>query len=73
MAAIDNRRLARVAKLAGAPHDAAAGLELLVRPGDAVTRGQPLFTLHAGSTGELEYGLAYAAAGEPIVTLREQG
>ena len=70
---IDNRRLARVAKLAGAPRDPAAGLELLVRLGDVVAPGQPLFTVHAGSTGELEYGLAYAGSGDPIVTLRGNG
>jgi thymidine phosphorylase len=66
---IDNRRLARVAKLAGAPGDPAAGLELLVRLGDPVVRGQPLFIVHADSTGELEYGLAYATTADPIVTV----
>jgi thymidine phosphorylase len=59
--AIDNRRLARIAKLAGAPHDPCAGLDLHVRNGEFVERGQPLFTLHADSPGELAYALEYAS------------
>ncbi|HEU5305182.1 MAG TPA: hypothetical protein VFU40_11100, partial [Gemmatimonadales bacterium] len=41
---IDNRRLARVAKLAGAPHDPAAGLVLHARVGAWIEAGEPLFT-----------------------------
>ena len=55
----DNRRLARVAKLAGAPRAKAAGLDLHVHLGDAVARGQPLYTLHAEAPGELRYALDY--------------
>jgi thymidine phosphorylase len=58
--AIDNRRLARIAKLAGAPKTACAGIDLHVRNGDFVERGQPLFTLHAGSPGTLAYSVDYA-------------
>jgi thymidine phosphorylase len=56
---IDNRLLSRIAKLAGAPRAAAAGLELHVRQDSAVRRGQPLFTVHAATRGELDYALAY--------------
>jgi thymidine phosphorylase len=66
---IDNRRLARVAKLAGAPQDPTAGLVLHVSLGARVGRGQPLFTVHAESTGELAYALSYVTAQPPIVTL----
>ncbi|MGD9920930.1 MAG: thymidine phosphorylase family protein [Pseudorhodoplanes sp.] len=59
---MDNRRLAKVAKLAGAPKSSAAGIDLHVRLGDKVEKGQPLFTLHAQSRGELEYALHYVAA-----------
>lgn len=59
--AVDNRRLARVAKLAGAPEDRAAGVEMHVRRGDAVSVGQPLYTIHAESRGELAYAAAFAA------------
>ena len=58
--AIDNRKLARVAKLAGAPKSPAAGLDLHVRVGAHVERGQPLFTLHAETSGEVAYALDYA-------------
>ena len=69
--AIDNRRLARAAKLAGAPQDPAAGAVIDVRLGDNVAKGQPLFTLHAQSPGELAYALAYANANaqSPIVEI----
>jgi thymidine phosphorylase len=59
---IDNRRLARVAKLAGAPRDPAAGLQLHVRLGDRVEAGQPLLTVHSEAAGELEYALRYATS-----------
>jgi thymidine phosphorylase len=61
VSALDNRRLARLAKLAGAPRDAAAGIDLKVRLGEAVARGQPLFTLYADSAGEMAYALDYLA------------
>ncbi len=57
--AIDNRRLARLAKLAGAPRSPAAGLELHVNVGDAFAVGQPLITLHGESIGEIEYAIDY--------------
>jgi thymidine phosphorylase len=68
---IDNRRLARVAKLAGAPQDPAAGLELHVRLGDPVDRLQRLFTVHANAAGTLAYAMAYAGSGSAIVTIGE--
>jgi thymidine phosphorylase len=67
--AIDNRRLARAAKLAGAPHDAAAGALIHVRLGDAVAVGQPLITLHAQAPGQLAYALAYVNTQTPIVAI----
>ncbi|MDH4985094.1 thymidine phosphorylase family protein [Aminobacter anthyllidis] len=60
--AIDNRRLAKVAKLAGAPGSATAGIYTRVRIGDSIQAGEPLFHIHTHSPGELEYALAYAAA-----------
>jgi thymidine phosphorylase len=58
--AIDNRQIAKVAKLAGAPEAKCAGVFLQVRLGDLVQTGQPLFTVYAESAGELEYALDYA-------------
>lgn len=57
---MDNRRLAKIAKLAGAPRAAAAGIELHSALGALVERGQPLYTVHAETPGELEYALQYA-------------
>lgn len=68
---IDNRRLARIAKLAGAPHDPGAGIVLHVRVGDFVERGEPLFSLYAASPGELAYALEYAAAQPETVHVSE--
>ena len=60
VAAIDNRRLSRIAKLAGAPRNPSAGVDLHVRVGASVAPGQPLYTIHADAPGELEYALDYA-------------
>jgi thymidine phosphorylase len=59
LTSIDNRRLSRTAKLAGAPRSCCAGLELHVKLDDRVERGQPLITLHGGSRGELGFALDY--------------
>lgn len=70
IAAIDNRRLARIAKLAGAPGAPTAGLATALRIGEVIQRGEPLFTVHAQSRGELAYALEYAASNPPF-TLEE--
>lgn len=69
---IDNRQLARVAKLAGAPSAKAAGVELHVKLGDTVAKGEPLFSIHAEAPGELDYALAYVAADPHTIELRAQ-
>ncbi len=67
VAAIDNRSLARAGKLAGAPRDPEAGIDLHVRLGTRIARGEPLFTLHANSPGELDYALAYVEAHRTLI------
>jgi thymidine phosphorylase len=57
---MDNRVLARVAKLAGAPAMKAAGVDLRVKVGDRVSKGQPLFYVHAETSAEIDYALHYA-------------
>ena len=42
---IDNRRIAKVAKLAGAPEVRSVGVLLRVRAHERVIRGQPLYTI----------------------------
>ena len=71
LAEIDNRKLARLAKLAGAPEDKAAGLELHVRCGQPIQAGEPLCTVHAESPGELAYALGYADLNHDIFVLHE--
>jgi thymidine phosphorylase len=68
---IDNRRLAKVAKLAGAPGAAVAGLDCRRRIGDRVDAGDVLLEVHARSRGELEYALDYARAHPDIFELGE--
>lgn len=69
VAGMDNRRIARLAKLAGAPEDKAAGVEMHMRIGETVSRGIPLCTVHAQSPGELAYAMAYADANVDIFQL----
>ena len=57
--AIDNRRLAKIAKLAGAPDSKAAGVELYTPLSTSVEKGQLLFTIHSDTQSELEYALSY--------------
>lgn len=57
IATLDNRRLAELAKLAGAPKAPAAGVEMLTRVGDVVAAGEPILVVHAESRGELAYAL----------------
>ncbi|MDX1386550.1 MAG: thymidine phosphorylase family protein [bacterium] len=66
---MNNRKLSRLAKLAGAPEDKTAGIYLKVKLGDPVEAGQALMVLHAESKGELAYALNYLALHEDIITV----
>jgi len=66
---INNRQLARVAKLAGAPHDAVAGVVCKLREGDRIERGAPLFVVQAETRGELAYALDYATTHPDILAI----
>lgn len=67
--AFDNRRLAKVAKLAGAPLGRTAGVVCRRRVGDWIESGTPLFWIHAESMGERDYALRYANAHPDILQL----
>jgi len=69
---IDNRRLARLAKLAGAPANPTAGLRLLANVGDTVKLGEPLYELLSDTTGEQDYALAYRANEPHIFTIEAE-
>ena len=68
---IRNTKPARLAKLAGAPDDKAAGVHLNVAVGDAVASGQPLCTVHAEAPGELPYAFHYASMNRDIIAIGE--
>jgi thymidine phosphorylase len=68
---VDNRRLAKIAKLAGAPGSASAGIECRVRLGNTIDAGEHLFHVHAQTRGELEYALQYAAAHPHIFVIED--
>ncbi|MBV1919388.1 MAG: thymidine phosphorylase family protein [Pseudomonadales bacterium] len=56
---INNRLISKLAKLAGAPVDQAAGVDFHVRLGSKIRVGELLFTIHAESPGELNYALDF--------------
>jgi thymidine phosphorylase len=56
---INNRHLARIAKLAGAPREKVAGVELLIKLHDRVEKDQPLLNVYAQNRGELDYSVNY--------------
>ncbi|SFS82900.1 thymidine phosphorylase family protein [Brevundimonas viscosa] len=66
---INNRKVARLAKLAGAPDAKAAGLAVEVRLGQEIAAGDPLLTVHAQTPRELAYALDYAAANLDLVEI----
>jgi len=47
VAGIDNQQMARIARLAGAPMDKGAGVDLYRKIGDKISRGEPLYAIHA--------------------------
>jgi thymidine phosphorylase len=53
--AIDNLRMARIARLAGAPKAAAAGVDLRRRVGERVATGEALYRIHAVARAELDF------------------
>lgn len=58
---IDNERLARIARLAGAPKIKGAGVDLFRKLGEKVVRGEPLYRIYADSASELEFARQVAA------------
>jgi thymidine phosphorylase len=67
--AIDNRKIAKVAKLAGAPDAATAGIYLFASLGLKVNKGQDLFEIYSESPGELSYALEYLKSNADIIKI----
>jgi len=55
---IDNYQMARIARLAGAPLDKGAGVDLLKKLGEPVSQGEPLYRLHAQFPPDFEFAQA---------------
>lgn len=66
---VDNRKLAKVAKLAGAPKSPGAGILYNAPVGKHMEKGQPLFTIFSETQGEINYALAYMHTTDHIVEL----
>lgn len=69
---IDNLQMARIARLAGAPLDKGAGVDLHKKLGDAVEAGEPLYTIHAEFPADFQFAReaasqesGYRIGGEP--------
>ncbi|MBU0498754.1 MAG: thymidine phosphorylase family protein [Gammaproteobacteria bacterium] len=57
---IDNLQLARIARLAGAPMDKGAGVDLHRKLGDRVRKGEPLYSIHAEFPADFEFAIQAA-------------
>lgn len=68
---IDNGLIARLARLAGAPESKTAGIELHAKLKDQVDKGQHLFTIHAESSGALDYALDLYKIEREAMTIEE--
>ncbi|HRX38141.1 MAG TPA: thymidine phosphorylase family protein [Parvularculaceae bacterium] len=53
--AMDCFRLARIARLAGAPMDKGAGIDLLKKVGDPVVKGEPLYRIHSCFKSDFDF------------------
>jgi len=60
LVALDNLRIARIARLAGAPQVPGAGLDLLKKLGDPVAKGEPLYRIYAQFDADLQFARSHA-------------
>ncbi|EAR16195.1 thymidine phosphorylase family protein [Robiginitalea biformata] len=67
---INNRKIAKLAKLSGAPQSKLAGISMNVRLGDEIEKGGLLYILHAETNGELNYALEYYENHDDIITIQ---
>jgi thymidine phosphorylase len=61
VATIDCLRLSRIARLAGAPLDKGAGVDLFKKVGDPVVQGEPLYRIHAALETDFQFACKFAA------------
>ncbi len=68
---IDNECMVAIAKGAGAPFDAGAGVELLHKVGDRVSEGDALFRIYADNQTKLERSVSTARSRRPMLVSDE--
>lgn len=66
---INNRFVAKIARIAGAPIDKGAGLYLNVRKGDRINKGDKLLTVYSASAKKLDFTLE-VFENFPIITIK---
>ena len=67
---IDNRKLAKIAKLAGAPKSPSAGVYFCSPLGTNVVKGQTLFIIYSDAKGELDYAFDYLNSINDVIKLQ---
>ncbi|ESU25819.1 putative thymidine phosphorylase [Flavobacterium limnosediminis JC2902] len=66
---VDNRKLAKIAKLAGAPRDPSAGIYFNAPIGTKIEKGQTLYTIYSELERELQYAVDYLKSVNSIITI----
>lgn len=66
---IDNRKIAKLAKLSGAPEFKASGIRLHVHLGDTVEKNQLLYTIYGEAKGELRFAFDYLKVHKNIMAI----
>jgi thymidine phosphorylase len=69
---INNRFVSKLAKLAGAPSAATAGLDFHIYLGQNIRKGEPLFDIHAETQGELNYALEFLETHLDAIRIEEE-
>ena len=65
---IDNLQLAHIARLAGAPMDKGAGVDLHKKLGDTVMAGEPLYSIYAEFPADFEFARELAEQNSGFTT-----
>lgn len=66
---IDNRKLARIAKLAGAPKSPGAGIIFYAPLGKKISKGDVLYSIYAEGKGQLEYVKEYLKSVNHLIVI----
>lgn len=69
---VDNKETNKVAKIAGAPFDKGAGIQLYVHKGYKVARGDKLFSIYAENKERLEFAIEEAHKRMPVEITKEK-